>query len=255
MAVRRRLGRPVVVFVASKRKLALALALVLASGLAGGSLAGLRTLPAVSSRLAGRVVGLDPGHGSVDSGATHPASPLAEKEITLDVGRRLARLIRREGGKAVLTRTDDWESDLPDRAELRRRAAIAEQGRAEILLSLHVDHYSDPTCRYAQVYYHPSSPEGKRLALALEAEFLRLQPDSYRRATARDYFLLGCTSIPSVLVELGFISNPDERRLLNEPGYREELAEALLRGIVSYFTAPRSDAPPAAPEAGANSLR
>lgn len=236
MALRRAIRRPVILLLCGRRRLAL-LSLLALTGLAiGGSVAAVGRLGLGTRPLAGRVIALDPGHGSIDSGATHPESPLAEKEIVLDVAERLARLIRRAGGRAVLTRTDDWESELPDRAELRRRASLAEAGRAELLLSLHVDSHSDPSCRYGQVFYHPSSAEGKRLAAALQEELTRLQPGNYRRATAGNLYLLGCTRIPSVLVELGFLSHPEERRLLNDAAYRDELAEALLRGIVAHLS-------------------
>ncbi|HHW15572.1 MAG TPA: N-acetylmuramoyl-L-alanine amidase [Firmicutes bacterium] len=235
MALRRAIRRPVIMLLCGRRRLALLSLLALAGLVIGGSVAAVGRLSLSARPLAGRVIALDPGHGSIDSGATHPESPLAEKEIVLDVAQRLARLIRRAGGRAVLTRTDDWESDLPDRAELQRRAGLAEAGRAEVLLSLHVDSHSDPSCRYGQIFYHPSSAEGKRLAAALQEELTRLQPGNYRRATPGNLYLLGCTKIPSVLVELGFLSHPEERRLLNTAAYREALAEALLRGIVAYL--------------------
>ncbi|MDI6871465.1 MAG: N-acetylmuramoyl-L-alanine amidase [Bacillota bacterium] len=252
MEVRQRTRLPVVV-VLTRRRLAALLAFALVGGLVGGAWAAAVRRPVRLRPLAGRTIALDPGHGGIDSGAHHPESRLTEKEITLDVARRLGRLVRQAGGRAVLTRTDDWESDLPDRAELRRRAAIAEKGRAEILLSLHVDAHSDSSCQYGQVFYHPSSVEGRRLALALQAELLRLQPGNYRRAGAADLFLLRCTDIPSVLVELGFISHPEERHLLNQEVYREELARALLRGITTYFD--EEPRPPSASSGGRRNPR
>lgn len=236
-----------VILVVARRRLAVLLAVGFVAGLVGGALAAASRQPSARLPLSGHTIALDPGHGGIDSGATHPGSTLTEKEITLDVARRLARLLRQAGGRVVLTRTDDWESDLPNREELHRRAAIARRAKAEALLSLHVDAHADSSCQYGQVFYHPSSAAGKRLALALQAELLRLQPDNYRRAGPQDYFLLGCTDIPTVLVELGFISHPEERRLLNQERYREELARALLKGIVAYAAQPRSPSPPLGP--------
>ncbi len=248
MKARPQFPRPLIILVLARRRLAALLALALiGGGFAGGGLAAAIRRPAPAGPLAGRIIALDPGHGGIDSGATHRESRLSEKGITLDVARRLGRLIRKAGGQVILTRTDDWESDLPDRAELRRRAALAEQGRAEILLSLHVDAHADSSCGYGQVFYHASSAEGRRLAEALQAELLRLQPGNYRRAGAADLFLLGCTKIPAALVEMGFLSHPEERRLLNSGAYREEVARALLRGIVAYFVQPPASSPPLGP--------
>lgn len=244
MRERHGVRRPVVLVVAGKRRLAFILSLALFWGLVGGALAAVTHRPVGTPGLAGRTIALDPGHGDIDSGATHRESALAEKDLTLDVARRLAGLIRRAGGRAVLTRPDDWESDLPDRQELHRRAGIAVKAGAEVLLSLHVDSHADPTCQYGQVFYHPSSTEGRRLAVALQAEFIRFQPDNYRQAGPADYYLLTCAKIPSVLVELGFLSHPEERRLLNTERYRQELAEVMFKGLAAYFTAPP---PPAVP--------
>jgi N-acetylmuramoyl-L-alanine amidase len=124
-----------------------------------------------------------------------------------------------------------------------RRATIAQKAKAEIFLSLHVDSHPDPTSQYGQVFYHPASKEGLALALLLQQELLRLQPDNYRRASPQDYFLLRESGMPTVLVELGFLSNPEERLLLNREAYREELANALVRGIIAYFTPPRLPEP------------
>jgi N-acetylmuramoyl-L-alanine amidase len=233
----RPLRRPLIILFFGWRRLAALLAFILVGGgFAAGALAAAVHRVAPTGPLAGRTIALDPGHGGIDSGATHRESSLTEKEITLDVARRLGRLVRQAGGRAILTRTDDWESDLPDRAELRRRAALAEQGRAELLLSLHVDAHSDSACEYGQAFYYPSSAEGRRLAEALQAELLRLRPGNYRRAGAAELFLLQCAGIPTVLVELGFLSHREERRLLNSEAYRERLAEALLRGLAAYFS-------------------
>jgi N-acetylmuramoyl-L-alanine amidase len=256
METRRRGARPLVIVWVNGRRLAVLLTLALVAAVVGGALAAVRHRPPVPQPLAGHTVALDPGHGGIDSGAINSQSPLSEKELTLDVAQRLSRLIRQAGGRAVLTRTDDWESDLPDRQELRRRAGIAVEGRAELFLSLHVDSHADATCRYGQIFYHPSSAEGKRLALALQVELLRLAPDNYRRAGPAGYFLLGCTRLPSVLVELGFLSHPEERALLNKSGYREELARALCRGIIAYFASPPAlRIPPLAPTASTPTTR
>ncbi|MGE5509144.1 MAG: N-acetylmuramoyl-L-alanine amidase family protein [Chitinophagales bacterium] len=233
----RRLRRPVVLLMLSRRKAALALALLVTAGSVTTALATVATPRSPSGRtvLTGRVIGIDPGHGEIDSGATHPESPLAEKEIVLDVGLRLARLVRKAGGRAVLTRTEDKESDLPDREELQRRADLARAGGAELFLSLHVDANGDSSAFGGQVYYHPSSAEGRRLAELLQAELVRLQPENFRRSAPQNFYLLTCIRVPAVVVELGFISNPGDRRNLNDPAYREKLAEALRRGLETYL--------------------
>lgn len=241
----RRFRKPVVLLLFSRRKAALWLALLVAGASVSTALATVVTPhpPSGGPGLAGRVIGLDPGHGAIDSGATHPDSPLPEKAIALDVALRLGRQIRKAGGRAVLTRTEDKESDLPDREELQRRADLARAGGAELFLSLHVDANGDSSAFGGQVYYHPSSAQGKRLAEILQVELVRLQPDNFRQAGAQAFYLLSCTKVPAVVVELGFISNPGDRRNLNDPAYRERLAEAIRRGLETYLASSNARPP------------
>jgi N-acetylmuramoyl-L-alanine amidase len=191
--------------------------------------------------LARRIVAIDPGHGGVDGGASHPESRMLEKDITLDVSRKMRGILSAAGAKVVLTRVDDTESDLPDRAELERRSNIAIDAKADIFVSVHVNSHPDPSAYGGQSFYSVTSPESRRLAELIQEELLILQTENFRQAVPENHRVLIATTMPAVLIELAFLSNPTERAALLDPSYRTSLAEALSRGITRYFAGEKAN--------------
>ena len=184
------------------------------------------------SPVAGRVVAVDPGHGGADGGVSHGG--LVEKEINLDVGLRLRERLEAAGARVVMTRETDDVAFTGVRGSLDERLRRALQGEAQLFVSIHANSYPDPGQFGAQTFYHPSSREGRRLALLIQEELVRLQPENYREALAADYYVLRLCHCPGALVEVGFLSNPDDRRRLSDPAWRQALAEAVARGLERY---------------------
>jgi len=185
--------------------------------------------PAGPSPLAGWVVALDPGHGGADSGVRY--GDLLEKDINLDVALRLQAYLEQEDARVVLTRASD---DLPwtsARRSLEVRLQQALAGEARAFVSIHANSYPDPSQFGAQTFFHPSSQASRRLALLIQQELVRLQPENYREALAADYFVLRLCHCPAVLVEVGFLSNPDDRRRLQDLHWRDQLAAAIRQGL------------------------
>lgn len=227
-----------------------------------------------------RVV-VDPGHGGGDPGASSP-SGLSEKEVTLDVSRRLAALLAADGYEAVLTRPDDR------RLTLRERALSANQRRGDLFVSIHVNSAPMPGVRGVETYYlgAPESPLDERLAGAENvesgyslADFKSLLEEVYRgvretesrrfagavqrglvealrihdpRLTDRGvksapFAVLVGTEMPAVLAEIGCLSDDAEAALLARPEHRQAIAAALSRGIRAYAeaagTLPNAKAP------------
>lgn len=201
--------------------------------------------PERQSPLAGRAVAIDAGHGGFDGGVSHGG--LLEKDLALDVALRLGRQIEAAGGKPVLTRAEDVAYFEDNREDFDHRLKLAEEGKAEVLVSIHVNSFPDPSQFGGQVFYYPKSAEGRRLAVLLQAELVRLQPDNYREALAAEYYILWNSKVPAVLVEVGFLSNPGDRALLASELHREKLAEALRRGLERYFAGDRPGGLPPAP--------
>lgn len=223
---------------------------VLAVGLLGFMLmlAG-ESLPAFSpqlhsSALQGKVIGVDAGHGGYDGGCTGHSGSL-EKEINLAVALLVQEELEKQGAVAVLSRTEDvalidpaQTTGYKKRKELDNRLKIFADGGVECVVSIHMNQFSDQSQHGAQVFFRNGEAESENLAVALQDALLELDPENRRQANAGDYYILNACPA-SALVECGFLSNPQEERLLMDEAYRRKLAQAIVQGIASYFAQPQ----------------
>ncbi len=203
-----------------------------------------------------RTIVIDPGHGGTDTGTQNKAGKLDEKNFTLDVAKRLQRMLAESGWKVVLTRTDDRFVALPDRAELANKA------KADLFVSIHFNSVANnPAVRGTETYvltprYQRStssqlpSPEDKveqignrhdGWSAVLGAQMhrqllgkLKTEDRGYKHARFAVLRLVDC---PAVLVEAGYLSNDAEARKLNTEAYRGDIAEALAAGVQAYAAA------------------
>ncbi|NLY89157.1 MAG: hypothetical protein GX085_06000 [Firmicutes bacterium] len=202
----------------------------------------LRTIVPLPGVVAGKKVVIDAGHGGRDPGAVG-RSGLTEKEITLDIALRLRRLFSRVGVYVVMTRekdldygeTGDLSRGTRKSRDLAHRIGLANQSGADLLLSIHVNSFPQSIWSGAQCFYEAGSPESKELAVAIQDELAARLGPNRRRPVAADYLILKATRMPAVTVEVGFISNPREEKLLADTAYREQVAEAIFAGTVAYF--------------------
>lgn len=218
----------------------------------------------------GRIV-IDPGHGGHDTGTIGP-NGLEEKDLVLDVGRRLGKLLQtRLGADVVYTRKDD--TFIP----LETRTAIANQDQADLFVSIHANSSRDPDARGVETYYlnFTSSAEAldvaarenaasdksvyelqdlvKKIALKEKIEESREFAANVQRALhsglaakspgIRDrgvkkapFIVLIGANMPSILAEISFVSNPGDERRLQTSEYRQRIAESLYRGISKYVS-------------------
>jgi N-acetylmuramoyl-L-alanine amidase len=216
----------------------------------------------------GKIV-IDPGHGGHDTGTIGP-NGLEEKDLVLEVGRRLGKLLEtRLGAEVVYTRKDD--TFIP----LETRTAIANQERADLFVSIHANSSRDPDARGVETYYlnFTSSPEAlevaarenavseksiyelqdlvKKIALKEKIEESRefagnVQQFLHSGLAAKSpairdrgvkkapFIVLIGANMPSILAEISFVSNPTDERRLETSDYRQRIAESLYRGIAKY---------------------
>jgi N-acetylmuramoyl-L-alanine amidase len=216
----------------------------------------------------GRIV-IDPGHGGHDTGTIGPHG-LEEKDLVLEVGRRLGKMLEtRLGAEVVYTRKDD--SFVP----LETRTAIANQERADLFISIHANSSRDPGARGVETYYlnFTSSPEAlevaarenavseksiyelqdlvKKIALKEKIEESRefagdvqqslhsglaLKSPAIRNRGVKKapFIVLIGANMPSILAEISFVSNPADEHRLETAEYRRRIAESLYRGIAKY---------------------
>lgn len=198
----------------------------------------------LSYSLAGRTIVIDPGHGGSDPGAVGRVTGALEKDITLAISKRLALLISQAGGMPVLTRESDQE--LSDegfqgsllekkRQDLARRVERAKQVNAEVFLSIHVNADPSPRWHGAQTFYYASSPQSQALAISIQDEMVRILGNNNRKAKEAAFYVMEKTDMPAVIVEVGFISNPAEERLLIDEMYQSKVAYAIFSGLAKYY--------------------
>lgn len=194
-----------------------------------------RQVSALSWALVGKIVVVDPGHGGRDPGAVGK-SGVKEKEITLQVAKKLALLLEQGGAAVLLTREDDSELAASKREDLDRRADIANENGADIFVSIHVNSFrSGPREHGAQTFSQPGSQESRLLSSCIQDELIRILGNTDRKPKEVDYYINKATRMPSVVVEIGFITNEREEKLMQDPAYQQKVAYAIYAGIVKYF--------------------
>jgi N-acetylmuramoyl-L-alanine amidase len=198
------------------------------------------------------VVVLDPGHGGEDSGAM--CGVVMEKDLTLDVARRVDRLLDSEGVATLMTRLGDSYVSLADRAAFGNRA------KDSIFISIHFNEDNKPVASGVETYYaahqinsgstfaswlpffsRPPSdsprPESQSLAGFIQEALVARTRSVDRGTQAKQFFVIANVTSPAVLIEGGFITNQDELSKLASEDYRDQLAAAVADGVLRYRNA------------------
>jgi len=213
-----------------------------------------RSISALSWAVAGRLIVVDPGHGGDDPGAVGKTGAL-EKDIVLAVAKHLASILGQAGAEVVLTRENDL--DLSDAGiydlhvrkmqDLSRRVALANDRKADLFISIHVNSFPDARENGAQAFSQPGSVEGKKLSRAIQHELNRFLAYPGREAKQVDYYICRMVKMPGSIVEIGFLSNPEEEKLMLDLNYQYRIAWAIYAGIVRYFAQPAAAEEPSQP--------
>lgn len=193
---------------------------------------------------AGNIIVIDPGHGDPDGGAAGSKTGVLEKDLNLSISRLLAEELTKSGEEILMTRSDD-RGLYPDetatvrakkQADLQKRVSLANAEGTLCLVSIHMNHFTDSKYSGPQIFYPAGSAESQRLAEAIRLSILRdIGPHCTRETKpSRDLYLLREAQVPAVIVECGFLSNPEEESLLQDTVYQSALATAIANGIKSF---------------------
>ena len=170
---------------------------------------------------------IDAGHGGFDRGGI-PRQRVAEKTLTLDVAQRLGKKLRQAGYQVIMTRDSDFFVPLPT------RVAVANAHRDAIFVCIHFNASTRAGANGIETYYY--SNESARLAANIHRHVVAGTTSENRGIRRRGYYVLRRTSIPAVLVECGFLTNPTEARLALQSSYRDGLADRIADGIMGKPT-------------------
>ncbi len=185
--------------------------------------------------LQGMTIIVDPGHGGEDSGMIGVSSRY-EKEVNLEISRKLRNLLEQRGAYVIMTRqTDDWLGASKEE-DFQNREKIIAEAKADMFLCIHCNSFDDQKASGPQVFYVAEGSAGKPLATMIQAAMNEaLTPVEPRSAQAAAYRLLKTGSQPSCTIECGFMSNPQEEALLQRSEYQQRVAEAIVAGVIKYM--------------------
>ena len=203
-----------------------------------------------SSASGGRIIVIDAGHGGEDGGAVGK-NGVYEKELNLIIAKDLAQMLVANGNTVILTRDSDvmlYDRNVDYRGrkkmlDLAARLKIGEECEGCVFVSIHMNTFPEERYRGLQVYYSPNDDASALLAEKIQSSVCdQLQPTNDReiKKANSSIFILDRIKRPAVLIECGFISNPEECALLCSEEYRQKLTLAIFCGICEYFSGDNS---------------
>lgn len=204
-----------------------------------------RALPTAASASADKpVIVLDAGHGGLDSGAVGPTGVL-EKDINLSIVLTLRDMFEMSGFQVVLTRDEDISIHDPGIEGIRNQKLNDMDNRLEIIqsypdsifLCIHQNNFTDPQYSGAQMFYNNNNPKNRTLAQIMQNRFVQLQPSNGReiKLAGNELFLLKTNKNPSLMIECGFLSNPDEEQNLSTWEYQQKVAFTIYGGVMEFL--------------------
>ena len=191
-----------------------------------------------SNRLLGKIICLDPGHGGNDPGAVGP-SGTREKDNTLAISLLLKDMLENNGATVILTRdTDRTVANSPDSTseELKARVEIATDGNADIFISIHNDSFTS-NIGMGTTTFHYGDGDSIKLAACIQKNLVTELGTKDRSSRFASFYVIRYAKMPAILVEVAFISNPEEEVLLSSTDGRIKIAESIFHGITNYFKA------------------
>ncbi len=183
---------------------------------------------------------IDPGHGMPDPGSIGYKTKILESDLNLKLSFMLKEKLENAGINAIMTRTT--ENGLAEgrgkafkKRDMELRKEIIKNSRPNMVISLHQNSYTNHSLHGAQVFYDKTSEISKQIANFIQEEFTKSLTQSNKFTSPGDYYMLKCTTAPSVIVECGFLSNAEEEQLLQTPEYQEKIVNAIYLGIVNFL--------------------
>ena len=197
------------------------------------------TVSANKLPLFGKVIYLDAGHGGLDPGALYKS--IKEKDINLKIVYTLKQKLEENGATVYLTRYGDYDLSVPNamnrkRSDLSRRANMINDSMCDMYISIHLNAESSSSWSGAQVFYDDVNKENERLAKIIQNEFRKNTATKREYKLTNEMYMYKRIKIVGVLVEVGFISNPNERYILRQNLYQNKISNIITNGIIKYFS-------------------
>ena len=188
--------------------------------------------------LLGKTIYLDPGHGGIDSGTTY--KKIYEKDINLILCKKLKESLKAKGANVYLTRETDKDLALNNaknrkRSDLIGRAYLINKTKPNMYLSIHINYLSNNKYKGLQIFYNNKNKENQIIAESL-TKYIKEKTWNVRDPKYNNtYYMCKNITEPGVLIEVGFLSNPDDRYRLTHEEYQDKIVSNLVYAIEKYF--------------------
>lgn len=195
-----------------------------------------------SSKYNGITIVIDAGHGGRDGGSVGVSGTI-EKEINLDYSLALKEKLEKAGYRVVLTRKNDDGLYSPlsknkKLSDMQARFRIIKKANPNLVVSIHMNSFRDKSAHGATTYYREGDEASQTIGNLIQKSLYTYVDAPTLNSKVGDYYILNCSYFTAVLVECGFISNPQEEAQLNTKEYKNKLTDAICNGIMLYFGTP-----------------
>lgn len=188
--------------------------------------------------LLGKTFYIDPGHGSKDKGTSHNNAD--EKTLNLDISKVLKQELENMGAAVFLTRDGDYDLSKPNalyrkKSDFDSRIALINNSKADMYLSIHQNYYKNAKYSGPQVFYSKVVNENIKIASSIQESLNKYTKNDREIKKVPKTYMYDKLNVPGVLIECGFISNPEELKKLKNEKYQKELSQSIITGIINYY--------------------
>ena len=184
--------------------------------------------------LVGKVIYLDPGHGGLDPGAIY--KDIKESDINLDICLNIRERLEYAGATVYLTREGDYDlssinAKRRKKSDFDNRIKLINDSNADMYFSVHLNSTNSSTWSGMQVFYDNTNNKNKNIAKSL-SNYLHLKRKPQQ---INNQYLYKNIHIPGILIEVGFLSNYNDRQKIITPDYQDKIANQIVKGIINYY--------------------
>ena len=188
--------------------------------------------------LLGKIIYLDPGHGGTDPGSIY--KNIYEKNINLEICLKLQKKLEKKGAIVYLTRYGDYDLSSPNtlmrkKSDLNNRVRLINESNADMYISIHLNSTNSNAWHGAQVFYDDIKKDNKKIALIMQEEFKQNLNTDREINEISNMLLNRKVIVPGVLIEVGFLSNNNERFQLQKDSYQNKISNIIVNGVIKYL--------------------
>lgn len=199
---------------------------------------GIYKIAATNLPLLGKIIYIDPGHGGVDPGSIY--KDIYEKDINLEICKKIKNSLEQKGAIVYMTRYGDYDlsyikSSQRKKSDLNNRSKIINESGADLYISIHLNSVSSSSWRGAQVFYDDVNSKNKHIALLFQKKFQKNLHTDRKVKEIKTMLLNRKVTIPGVLIEIGFLSNANERYLLRQSSYQRKISKNITEVLIDYY--------------------